>query len=200
MFQTLCKRILSKPILMRPLIAVAALCLASLSLAHAGDETPQAATPDDIKIFEPYIGKFQSDTRVFDNSDTEYFFTVTYAWFDRDKTIVKYIVAMEIPAQDRVIVNAEGFYGYDPFNERLYVFGAFTRGMTGWGSVGRFDHETGARETWAKSKGPDGVVTHVRDTFERINDNEWRNVTFIRTENETTWRQVVEDHYKRTSA
>jgi len=163
----------------------------------AADEAAQPASPGDMKIFEPYIGTFRSDTKLFDDSDIEYYFTVSYQWFDQARTIVKYTVAMEIPVQNRTIINSEGFYGYDPFNQNLYVFGAFTRGMTGWGTVGTFDHESGARETWAKSMSPEGVVTHVRDTFQHIDADHWSNKTFLRSGDEAEWKLVVEDAYSR---
>jgi len=167
------------------------------SPAMVANEVPQIAKPDDMKIFEPYIGTFRSGSKLFDDSEIEYYFTVTYQWFDKGKTIVKYTVAMEIPEQGRTLVNSEGFYGYDPFNQNLYVFGAFTRGMTGWGAVGKFDHESGNRETWAKSMGPDNVVTHVRDTFQYIDADHWLNRTFIRQDEAGEWKIVVEDDYTR---
>jgi len=170
-----------------------------MNSANAAEVIPQPASPADMKIFEPYIGTFRSENKRFDDSEIEYHFTVSYHWFDQAKTIVKYVVAMEIPVQNRTIINSEGFYGYDPFNENLYVFGAFKRGMTGWGTVGKFDHETGARETWARSMDPDGVVTHVRDTFQRIDADHWANRTFIRSGDDTEWNLVVEDDYSRVT-
>lgn len=175
-------------------------CMAALLMvnaANAANEEPQSAAPADMKIFEPYIGIFRSESKKFDDSDVEYHFTVSYEWFDQARSIVKYTVAMEIPVQQRTIVNSEGFYGYDPFNENLYVFGAFTRGMTGWGTVGKFDHESGARETWAKSMNPEGVVTLVKDTFQLIDADHWSNKTFLRSGDAAEWRLVVEDVYTR---
>jgi len=177
------------------------ICLAvtiTVTSFAAGGTDPQPASAIDMKIFEPYIGTFRSENKRFDDSDIEYHFTVSYRWYDQGKTIVKYTVAMEIPAQDRTIINSEGFYGYDPFNKNLYVFGAFTRGMTGWGTVGKFDHESGDRETWAKSMNPDNVVTHVRDTFQHVDDDHWINRTFVRSGDEPEWTLVVEDQYTRT--
>ena len=178
------------------------LCLTSMLMlgpVHAAEEAPQAASPEDMRIFEPYIGTFRSESKLFDDSEIEYYFTVSYQWFDQAKTIVKYTVAMEIPAQNRTVINSEGFYGYDPFNENLYVFGAFSQGMTGWGTVGKFDHESGARETWAKSMNPEGVVTQVKDTFQRIDSDHWSNRTFLRSGVETEWKPVVEDDYSRVN-
>jgi len=176
------------------------LCLAAgitLNSRAADIDTPQAASADDMKIFEPYIGKFRSEAKLFDDSDIEYFFTVSYQWYDQGKSIVKYVVAMEIPAQERSVEMSEGFYGYDPFNKNLYVFGAFTRGQTGWGTVGKFDHETGARETWARSMNPENTVIHVRDTFRQVDSDNWTNKTFIRPQGEAEWKLVVDDQYSR---
>jgi len=177
-------------------------CLAfvlTMNSVAAADETPQPATPVDMKIFEPYIGTFKSESKRFDDSDIEYHFTVSYQWYDKAKTIVKYTVAMEIPVQERTTINSEGFYGYDAFNKNLYVFGAFTRGMTGWGTVGKFDHESGNRETWARSMGPDNVVIHVRDTFQHIDTDHWSNRTFLRSGDDSEWELVAEDRYSRVN-
>jgi len=171
--------------------------LLAFSACAQDDLSPQAATPEDMRIFEPYIGSFRSESKPFDNSEVEYHFTISYQWFDKPKSIVKYVVAMEIPAQERTLVLSEGFYGYDPFNQQLYVFGAFTRGQSGWGTVGLFDHANGRRETWARSMTPDGKVVHVRDTFERLDDNHWNNKTYVRQGEEPDWKVVSEDHYTR---
>lgn len=179
---------------------LAGIALAALlpSLARAsGLEEPQAAIAEDMKIFEPYIGAFRSSTHLFDDGKTEHHFIVSYEWFDQKKSIVKYVVSTVIPSQDRTILNSEGFYGFDPFDNRLYVLGAFRNGMTGFGSVGVFDHESGARETWAKSKGADGGVTYVRDGFQLIDADRWRNTTRIKIGDAGEWKVVSEDVYTR---
>ncbi|MEZ5921287.1 MAG: hypothetical protein R3C60_08025 [Parvularculaceae bacterium] len=183
----------------RTLFALFILLISAAPAAALEADEPQGASPADMRIFEPYIGTFKSSTNKFDDGKTDYYFTLDYHWYDKQKTIVKYTVSMVIPSQDRTIVNSEGFYGYDAFNERLYVFGAFTRGMTGWGSVGRFDHETGARETWAKSKDEQGV-TYVRDTFTLDGDSGWKNKTYLRINDETEWKVVHEDSYTRIAS
>lgn len=161
---------------------------------------PQRATPEDMKIMAPYIGTFRSPTQLFDDGKTEHYFTVSYEWFDRARTIVKFTVSMVIPSQDRTLVNSEGFYGFDPFEDRLYVFGAFTRGMTGWGAMCRFDHDTGARAVCARSKTPDGNVVSVRDTFEPVNADSWRNRTWVREGEEGEWKPVHEGIYTRIAS
>jgi hypothetical protein len=162
-----------------------------------GDASPQHATADDLRLFDRYIGSFRSQVNKFDDGTTEYFNKIVYTWFDHDKTIVKFTVATVIPSLDRVIVTAEGFYGYDPFDKRLYVFGAFTNGTTGWGSIGEFDRDTGVRVVWAQSVNADGVVTHVRDAFEPIDTDSWRNRTSIRLGDETDWNLVYEETFTR---
>jgi hypothetical protein len=165
--------------------------------AEQAVETPQSASAEDMKIFERYIGTFRSESKVFDDGETEYYFTIAYNWYDQPKSIVKFTVSMNIPSKDRVMALSEGFYGYDPFNKQLYTFGVFSQGMTGWGSLGVFDHETGARSTWAKSMGPDGVVTHVRDSFEVIDEDHWTNKTSIRQGDAADWTVISEDSYSR---
>lgn len=165
--------------------------------ADGSAKSPQSAIIEDTKIFTPYIGSFRSPKKLFDNSDTEYYFKISYDWFDKDKTIVKFKVELIIPSQKRTILNAEGFYGFDPSKKQIYVFGAFTRGMTGWGSLGEFNHRTGARTVWARSENDDGVVTYVRDGFEIIDENSWKNTTQICQSNDPEWKLANEDIYTR---
>lgn len=170
---------------------------AAKSVQSAENPSPQQATVDDVRLFDRYIGKFRSQWSKFDDGTTEYFNTVAYEWFDHEKTIVKFTVATVIPSMDRVIVTAEGFYGYDPFNKRLYVFGAFTNGTTGWGSIGEFNRDTGTRAVWAQSMDANGIVTYVRDEFQPIDADSWKNKTSIRQGDEGDWDVVYEETFTR---
>lgn len=183
------------------LVATAALALSPTKAEEAAptpyDAASQRATADDMRIMAPYIGEFRSATHTFDDGKTEHYFIVKYEWFDRPRTIVRFTISMVIPSQGRTLVNSEGFYGFDPFHQQLYVFGAFTHGMSGWGSICEFSHETGARIVCAKSKGADGVVTYVRDAFEVIDDNTWKNKTRIREGEGGEWKLAHEGTYTR---
>lgn len=163
------------------------------------DAVPQRAAADDMRIMAPYIGEFRSATHTFDDGKTEHYFVVKYEWFDRARTIVRFTISMVIPSQGRTLVNSEGFYGFDPFLERLYVFGAFTHGTSGWGSICEFNHDTGARTVCAKSKSADGVATHVRDAFEVVDDNTWKNKTRVREGERGEWQLVYEGTYTRVA-
>lgn len=158
---------------------------------------PQAATPADMQIMQSYIGTFRSKDYTFDDSEVNYHFEVAYEWFDSAQTIVKWTVTMVIPEQQRRLVNGEGFYGYDAFEQQIYVFGAFTRGVSGWGAMAQFDGDSGAREIWARSRDAEGVDTFVRDHFELLDQDRWRNETWLRTGTETEWKKVHEGVYTR---
>jgi hypothetical protein len=173
-------------------------CLTALASSGAAI-SPQPATIDDTRIFARSAGEFRSATQKFDDGVTEYYFTVKYDWFDRNRTIMRVVVSMTVPSQGRTITSLEGFYGYDPFLQQLYVFGAFSDGTTGWGAMGAFDHESGARAVWAVQQGPDGVITHVRDEFALVSENVWKNRTRICTEDTGAWRLASEGTYTRVS-
>jgi len=157
----------------------------------------QSATPGDLTIKAPFIGSFRGSTQLFDDGETEYYFVLNYDWWDADKNFVKFTVSMVIPSQDRTLVRSEGFYGFDRFSGRLYVFGVFSGGMTGQGFIGQFDHDAGTHEIWARSVDPEGVVTWVRDCFEVIDADHWRNRTLIRRGEETEFQEVHQDIYTR---
>ena len=127
----------------------------------------------------------------------DFHYIVEYSWFDTAHTIVKFTVSTLYVGDERASVNADGFYGYDPFNQRLYTFGAFASGMTGFGAVGSFDRGTGKRITWARSQGPDGVTTYVRDSFESVDADTWTDVTSIWRSDGDGWRVVYRDTFTR---
>jgi hypothetical protein len=117
-------------------------------------------------------------------------YVVEYAWFDDTRSIVRFTVIAVREATAREAPITEGFYGFDPFHGRLYTFAAFTWDATGWGTVGESDHQTSRRVTFARSRGPDGVTTWVRDAFENIDRDSWRNVTSIRQGDEASWMRA----------
>jgi len=158
---------------------------------------PRHAAPEDIHVFDPYIGRFRS--RLHHDSDLgrDLHYVVEYAWFDSTESIVRFSVSTAYVAGGDSTVNAAGFYGYDPFAQRLYVFGVFGGGMTGFGAVGVFDRGSGRRETWARSRGPDGVTTHVKDLFELVDGDTWSDVTSVRRGPEGPWQVVYRDTFVR---
>ena len=157
----------------------------------------QTATQDDLEIKAPFIGSFRGSTRQFDDGETEYHFVLNYDWWDAEKNFVKFTVSMVIPSQDRTLLRSEGFYGFDRFSERLYVFGVFSGGMTGEGFIGQFDEQAGTHEIWARSVDQEGVVTWVRDRFEIIDADHWRNQTLMRRGDEPEFQEVHQDTYTR---
>lgn len=181
-------------------VCLSGACPAAGAAGDAYEETfgpVRSAGAQDMGIMAPYIGTFRGSTKVFDDGETEYYFAVRYEWWSPEQTIVKFTVSMVIPSQERSLVRSEGYYGFDPFEGRLLVFGVFTGGMMGRGFVGSFDHNAGTHEVWARSMDAEGVVTWVRDGFELIDEDHWRNRTLMRRGDQTHWQQVHEDTYSR---
>jgi hypothetical protein len=162
----------------------------------ADRDTFQIATSEDMRVFDPYIGRFQSKTFTDDTGGTSFHYVVEYAWFDSGHRIVRFTVKTVLPDAGREIPGGEGFYGFDPFNARLYAFGFFPGGVTGFGAVAEFDLETHRRVTRARSQGPDGVATEVRDEFEVVDADTWKNRTSVRRAG-GEWQVVYEDTFKR---
>ncbi len=174
-----------------------ALLLGVSAVSLAEDQETQPATAADMRIMEPYIGEFRSPTAKFDDGETEYHHVLEYAWFDRPKTIVKFTISTVIPSQDRVITTAEGFYSLDRIGKHIDVFGAFSDGTSGTGTICEFNHATGSRTVCASSVNPDGTVTQVRDAFEIIDKDTWKNRTRIRQQGGGDWTLAYEGTYSR---
>lgn len=180
-------------------LAVAAIAwLATPASAQNIDGPPQMATAEDMALFQPYIGRFRSEDRIFDDSEIRYHFEVDYAWYDRLRSIVRYELAMVIPEQERRREVGSGFYYLDRVNNRIGVFGAFPDGRVGSGTMGAFDRATSARTVWVNGVGPDGSITQVHDHFEVIDEDSWRNVTHIR-QGEGEWQQISSGVYSRVA-
>jgi hypothetical protein len=162
--------------------------------SEAGSRT---ATADDIHIFDPYIGRFRTKPATTQTSGSGSHFEVEYAWFDAAHSIVKFTVTSVAEATNAPTILTEGFYGFDPFHDQLYTFAAFSWSATGFGSVGEFDRSTGHRVTWARSRNPDGTTTWVRDTFDVIDADSWRNVTSVRQSPQDEWNVVNDEVYVR---
>jgi len=181
-----------------------ALLAAPFLAAHADTARParenaatwQRATPEDIHVFDPYIGRFQSKTFHDDSTGRAYHFVVEYRWFDAAQRIVRFSVKTVVPDEGREIEGGVGFYGYDPFHERLYASAFFPNGTTGFGGVSEFDRRTHARVTLARSQNPDGAFIEVRDAFEVIDADTWKNTTSVSRDG-GEWKVVYEDTFRR---
>ena len=163
--------------------------------AQSIDGPSQSATVDDMALFSPYIGRFRSEDKTSDEG-TIFFYEIHYGWYDRGHTIVSYELTLVVPSQDRRVGIGDGYYYFDRVNNRIGVFGVFPDGRTGLGAMGEFERDTGTRTVWVTGIGRDGVQTQVRDYFEVIDENSWRNATHIR-QGEEDWRQIGSDIYTR---
>ena len=157
------------------------------------------ATADDIGLFGSYVGEFHSDRLTFDDGETEYFFSLRYEWFDPAKTTLKYSVTMVIPEQDREILNSEGYYGFDPFEKRIFVVSAFKRMGVSLAVLEHSDPDAGERRMLGRIQRPGGNVTLVSDQFEWIDDDSFQNRAFTCTTESGEWTQVYEGIYTRQS-
>lgn len=163
--------------------------------SHA-DGAPKSAAAEDMAIFDHYVGRFRSEDKVFDNSETTYFFVIDYRWYDRGKTIIAYSLERHIPSMDRIDRIGDGFYYLDRRDARIGVFGVFPDGRVGAGSMGEFDGESGARAVWVDAISPNGQPVEVHDAFSLVDADHWRNVTHIRRE-DGDWQEIGRDIYTR---
>jgi hypothetical protein len=154
---------------------------------------PQRASADDLHVFDPYIGRFRGATQRDEASGREFYFTVEYAWFGAGQRVVRYRVAVTVVNEPDERILSEGYYGYDPFNERLYVLGVFASGVTGFGAIGEFDRATHHKSTWACQIDSAGNRSFVRDSTEVINADSWRNVTRVRQGPAGDWVVVTDE-------
>ena len=164
---------------------------------HYAEQGWQSASLDDMQMLSPYIGTFRGASHTNAKHET-FYFTVTNEWYDDHQTIVHYILKIHYPKLDEVALLGEGFYRYDGVNQRIAVTGVFKDGRSTSGFVTPFDRTTGSREVRFQSKRPGGKIYQVRDTFNLVDQNHWRNRTFMSQAGEP-WRLVSEEIYSRVS-
>jgi len=185
------------------LLVALALGLASQSTGRAQElpfdpETgPRPASADDIRIMEPYIGTFRSPTTANEQFGEPTFYEVTYEWVDEGQTSVAVRVTTVGDESSTVHSFLKGFYGFDPVDERLFAAAVFSWGGAGIADLGEFDHATGRRVVHARALGPEGTVIHIRDVFDVIDADRWRDRTYTRVGDEGEWKQVYEDVFTR---
>jgi hypothetical protein len=160
----------------------------------------QTASVEDMTFLDAYIGDFRSETFSTGDSGKAYFFTIRYAWYNAAKTVIKWTIDTHIPADDLVRRNGEGFYAFDPFENRIMVTGFFPgRPVTSKGWMSEFDPETGERVVRIMAMSPDGQVTQVRDTFWIIDENTWGNATYVSVDG-GEWQALPQAVYTRIEA
>lgn len=159
---------------------------------------PQAATVEDMAVFAPYVGTFRSEEKTRSSDGAAFHYLIEYSWFDRDQTVLRFRLTLVV-AQDMVARPiGEGFYYFDRINDRIGVFGVFPDGRSGIGTMGRFDRATHARSVWIVGTSPDMPPMDVRDSFELIDGDSWRNTTWVRPAgSDEPWQQVGNDTYRR---
>ncbi len=140
----------------------------------------QSASVEDMAFLDAYVGNFRSQTYTAEGSGKEYFFTIRYEWYNTARTVMKWTIDMHVPVDGIVRRNGEGFYAFDPFENRIMVIGFFPgRPVTGKGWISEFDVATGDRAVRIMAMTPDGRVTQIRDTFRIIDEDTWANATYV---------------------
>lgn len=180
----------------------------AFTVPAAAQETPptdfdqvewQSAEPADIHVMDPYIGTFRSETRS-RNDGTEFYFTVSYAWYDAGQTLVKTTIRMVIPETGEERLIGDGFYGYDAFAGRIFSHVFFSRGTAAHGWISDFDPGPSLRRVVRlRSRDQDNVTTEVRDTFWLIDEDRWINETFLSVDG-GPWRKISSGVYTRVES
>lgn len=180
---------------------LAALLFASPTIAQElpfdPDTGPRSATAGDIRIMEPYIGIFRSPTTPNEQFGEPTYYEVTYRWVDEGRTSVAVRVTTNGAESATEHSFLEGFYGFEPVDKRLFAVAVFSWGGAGIADVGEFDHDTGHRVVHAHAPGPDGTVIHIRDVFDVVDSNTWRDRTYTRVGEDGEWTKVYEDVFTR---
>lgn len=180
------------------------LMLSGLSTRARAEDSPplkfenvkwQSATPADMTVFEPYIGTFRSKTQKADDG-TEFHFAITYAWFDKSHTVVRFAIETRMPSRNEARPLGEGFYYHEAFLKRLAVVGFFKDGRIGSGFVTPFDTTTHERVVRIHAIQPGGGVAEIRDTFWVIDANSWGNRTLVAM-GEEGWHVVSDEVFTR---
>lgn len=161
------------------------------------DPQPQSASEEDMQVFAPYIGRFRSEPQRRPSDGAAYHFTVEYSWYDQPQTIVAYKLAMVVPGEEAVTSIGEGFYYFDRVSEHIAVVGVFRDGRSGAGLIGEFDRETHERTVWVTGTAPGQPPVALRDGFELLDEDRWRNVTQVRPPGSNEWRTVSDSVYTR---
>lgn len=167
--------------------------------APISEQAPSRATAEDMALFVPYIGRFRSESYN-DGNEGRFYFVIDYRWYDTRKRIVAYTLEQIFLDKQESRAVGDGFYCYDSLNQKIGVFGAFPDGRTGSDTMGRFDRNNHSRTVWIVGTAPDRPPVEVRDHFEIIDGNSWRNITRIRPKgSKEPWREISNDVYTRIS-
>lgn len=162
------------------------------------DDQPMSARVADMALFEPYIGRFRSGEFANPANDTRFYFTVDYDWYDRGRTIVSYRLEQIFPESGERRIIGDGYYYFDRVHDRIGVFGVFPDGRSGVGTMGRFNRDDHSRTVWIIGTSPNQPPLQVRDRFEIIDENSWRNITHVRpVGSDADWREVSNGIYTR---
>ncbi len=155
----------------------------------------QKASIEDMHVFSPFIGRFRSKTRFSKNLQRSIHFILEYKWFDELKTTVKLQLSYVIEETKEKVVHSEGFYGFDPSTNRLYLMQIYASGRISFGGLEKFDTKTGRRLARVSSVNKDGASNVVRDEFAVLDKDSWKNTMYSRGNNE--WRVTYEDVFTR---
>lgn len=188
-------------------LAVACACSVTSPRDAAGQDLPfdpsagvQLATAADISIVAPYIGRWRTATTDSERFGQPTFYEIDYQWVDQGQTTVSFRVATVGAESGDELSFLEGYYGFDPFGDRLFAVAVFSWGGAGIADLAEFDHQTGHRVIHARAPGPGDTVIHIRDVFDIVDTDHWRNRTYTRQESEGEWQLVYDAIFTRVDA
>lgn len=161
----------------------------------AQETTWAKATAEDMQMFAPYIGTWQTETRTAVNGKDVYFL-IDYQWYDRQQHIVSLKIRQVLDGVE--MLTTEGFYGVHPTEPRIYHFMTGITGIFGTGGVLSFDRESHQRTTRTTGRGPDGVVVELRDRFEVVDAEHWKATTSMLQNGQ--WNVVREDTFTKVTS
>ncbi|MEP1097501.1 MAG: hypothetical protein ABJG78_20460 [Cyclobacteriaceae bacterium] len=162
---------------------------------YSKDVKWQKASAKDISIFDSFIGRFRSKSRFSENLKKNIHFILEYQWFDSQKTTVKLRLSYIIEETGKETVHSEGFYGFDPTMSRLYLMQTYASGVISFGGLEEFDIKTGRRLVRARSVNQQGNLNHVKDEFEVVDKDTWKNKMYSLEDDE--WKVTYEDTFTR---
>ena len=158
----------------------------------------QSAKASDMQVFAPYIGRFKSETSFHPQLKKNIHFIIDYDWFDRSHKIVAYRVSYFIEDENKLVINAQGYYGYDSIDKKLFNVQVNVFGGSSFGWIKNFDVSSHTRENFGRFVDQKGRLTYIRDVFKVVDKNSWSNVTYRRLESEEKWQQLSAETFTRT--
>ncbi|MDX1644328.1 MAG: hypothetical protein R3244_08235 [Thermoanaerobaculia bacterium] len=163
-------------------------------MRRVGSETANGR-PAVLEALGEYVGHWRAEDRI-DRDGNPFHFEYDLEWLDAERSIVEMAVLQVRPGRTTVVF--EGYKGLEPSGDGVYYFGVSpsVRGARGEVILEGDDLVT-VYEGWS----PGGRMVEVRDVFSRVDADKDSFVsrTYLRSDSDVEWRQIGEDHWRRTA-